>query len=217
MTLPFAVPTRFTVEALRQVRDPHVFKWYAIVLLAFVVYVYAVEIERGRFDIVAAGLAVFLADWFNELINALVLHTTHTAALWTETGPTAYQFLIGLNVESMFMFAVAGIAFAKTLPADRTARILGLPNRFVLALGLSLVSVAVEEFLVSAGVFHWHYWWWNRLSWPVIVVFGYLWFYMYAAWVFDTKDVRSRWTRLGVLAAVDLVIGLICGVALGWL
>ncbi len=211
-----AAPTSFTLEALRQVRDPHLFKWYAIVLLAFVVYVYAVEIERGRMDIVAAGLAVFLADGFNEMINALVLHANGTAAIWTETGPTAYQFTVGLNLESMFMFAVGGIAFAKTLPAERSVRVLGMPNRLALALGLSVVSVAVEELLRGAGVFHWHFWWWNALSFPVIVVFGYLWFYMYAAWVFDAPE-RARWNRLGVLAAVDVVMVLVFGVALGWI
>jgi hypothetical protein len=216
MPLPLAAPTAFTLQALHQVRNPHLFKWYAIVLLAFVVYVYSVEIERGRLDVIAAGFAVFLADWFNELINAIVLHATNTAPLWAETGPTAYQFTVGLNVESMFMFAVAGIAFAKTLPADRSVRLLGMPNRLAIALGLSLVSVAVEEFLRAAGVFHWHYWWWNALSFPVIVVFGYLWFYMYAAWVYDAPE-RARWVRLAVLATIDLVIGLIFGVGLGWI
>lgn len=208
--------TGFTVEALRQLRNPHLFKWYAVALLAFVVYAYAVEVERRRWDVIAAGLAVWLADWFNEIVNALVLHLSGRAALWTTTGPTAYQLLIGLNVEIMFMFAVGGIVYAKLLPADRTARLLGLPNRLAIALGLSLVSVAVEVFLHATGTFHWEYWWWNTASLPVIVVFGYLWFYLYAAWVHDASPPR-RWRILGVLAAVDLTMGLVFGVGLGWL
>ena len=48
MILPLATHTDFTNEALRQVRNPHLFKWYAVALLAFVIYAYAVEVERGR-------------------------------------------------------------------------------------------------------------------------------------------------------------------------
>ncbi len=210
------IRTGFTLDALRQLRDPHLFKWYAVALLAFVVYAYAVEVERRRWDVIAAGLAVWLADWFNEIINALVLHFSDRAALWTTTGPTAYQLLIGLNVEIMFMFALAGIVYAKLLPADRAARLFGLPNRFAVALGLSLVSVAVEVFLHATGTFHWEYWWWNTASLPVIVIFGYLWFYLYAAWVYDATP-RTRWTILGVLAAINLAMGLVFGVGLGWL
>ena len=212
----YAALTNFTLEALKQTRHADVFQWYAIPLLAFVVYVYAVEVERERLDIVAAGLAIWFADILNEIINALVLHASHTAALWTETGRTAYQFTVGLNVESMFMFAIAGIVFAKTLPADRGMKILRLPNRFVLALGLSVVSVAVEVFLHAAGVFHWHYWWWGLDSLPIIVIFGYLWFYLYAAWAFDTKGAR-RWRIVGGLGAIDAAAILVFGVILGWL
>src|SRR5919204_6818022 len=117
--LALATRTRATLEAERLVRDPSLFKWYAVALLAFVVYAYSVEVERGRLDVVAAGLAVWLADWFNEIVNALVLKASGTAPLWASTGPTTYQFLVGLNVEISFMFAVAGIVYAKLLPPDR--------------------------------------------------------------------------------------------------
>src|SRR4051794_31960528 len=140
MTGLLATRTGPTLRAEQLVRDPSLFKWYAISLLALVIYVYANEVERGRLDIVAAGFAVWLADWFNEIVNALVLQATDRAPLWASTGPTAYQFLIGLNVEISFMFALAGIVYAKLLPADRRVRVLGMPNRFAVALGLSVVS-----------------------------------------------------------------------------
>jgi hypothetical protein len=126
------------------------------------------------------------------------------------------RFLIGLNVEIMFMFALAGIVYTKLIPSDRAVRWLGLPNRLVVALALSIVSVAVEVFLHAAGTFHWQYWWWNVQSLPVIVILGYLWFYFYAAWVYDASPPR-RWTLLGGLAAIDLTAGLVFGVGLGWL
>ena len=198
-------------------RDPSLFKWYAVALLAFVIYAYANEVERKRWDTVAAGLAVWLADWFNEIVNALVLQASGVAPLWASTGPTAYQFLVGLNVEISFMFALAGIVYAKLLPPDRGVRVLGMPNRLAVALGLSVVSVLVELFLHASGTFHWHYWWWNTPFVLLIVVFGYLWFYLYAAWVFDAPSPRARWRRLGGLAAIDVAMALVFGVGLGWL
>lgn len=213
---PLAARTGPTLEAERMIRDPSLFKWYAVALLAFVIYAYANEVERRRFDVIAAGLAVWFADWFNEIVNSLVLQVSDRAPLWATTGPTAYQFLVGLNIEISFMFAVAGIVYAKLLPADRRLRVLGMPNRLAVALGLSLVSVAVELFLHETGTFHWHYWWWNTPFVVLIVVFGYLWFYLFAAWVYDAPTERSRWTRVGALAAIDIVMGLVFG-GFGWL
>jgi hypothetical protein len=212
-----ATHTDATRAAERLVRDPALFKWYAVALLAFVIYAYANEVERGRLDIVAAGLAVWVADWFNEIVNALVLKASGTAPLWATTGPTAYQFLVGLNVEISFMFALAGIVYAKLLPADRGMRILGMNNRLAVALGLSVISVLVELFLHATGTFHWHYWWWNVASAPVIVIFGYLWFYLFAAWVYDAPTQNKRWTRVGGLAGINVAMALIFGVGLGWL
>src|SRR5436190_6799299 len=153
MPLPLGVHTEATQQAERLVRDPHLFKWYAVALLALVIYAYANEVERRRFDVVAAGLAIWLADWFNEIVNALVLKASGTAPLWATTGPTAYQFLVGLNVEISFMFALAGIVYAKLLPPERHTRVLGMPNRLAIALGLSVTSVLVELFLHAAGTF----------------------------------------------------------------
>src|SRR3954470_8074781 len=109
MPLPLAAHTEATRQAERLVRDPHLFKWYAVALLALVIYAYANETERRRYDVISAGLAVGRADWFNEIVNALVLQATDHAPLWAATGPTAYQFLAGINVEISLMFALAGI------------------------------------------------------------------------------------------------------------
>lgn len=212
-----ATRPEYVYEAEKLVRDPTQFKWYAVSLLAIVLVIYAHEVERGRLDVVAAGLAVWLADWFNEIINSVILELSDRAPLWATTGETAYQFLIGLNLEISFQFALGGIVFAKLLPADRAKRILGMPNRLAVALGLSIVSVLVELFLHETGTFHWDYWWWNTPFVPLIVVFGYLWFYLYAAWVYDAPDQRARWRRLGGLAAINVAMALVFGVGLGWL
>ena len=35
------------------------------------------------------------------------------------------------------------------------------------------------------GVLNWDYWWWSWPFVPLIVVFGYLWFFLFAGYVFD--------------------------------
>jgi hypothetical protein len=207
----------FTREALHLLRAPGMFEWSTVTLLALVVYVYAVEIERSNWSAVLAGVAFWLMDWVNEIINALVLHVDGHAALWTVTGRTSFLILIGLTVEISLFFAINGVIFAKLLPRDRAARILGIPSRWALAIGLSLVSVGVELLLHADGVFHWYYWWWNVASFPVIVVFGYLTFYAVALTVYDMPRRTRQLQLVGALAALDLVAGIVFGPVLSWI
>ncbi len=208
--------TTFTREAQHLLRRPGELDWSTVTLLALVVYVYAVEVERRNWSAILAGLAFWFMDWANELINALVLHLNGDAALWTVTGHSSYVILIGLTVEISLFFAINGIIFTKLLPADRRMRILGVPNRWALAILLSVVSVGVELLLHADGVFHWHYWWWNVASFPVIVVLGYLTFYVVCFWVYDMEDRRRQIAVVGALGAIDLIAGLILGPILGW-
>jgi len=207
---------QFTREAEHLLRAPGLFEWSTVTLLALTVYVYAVEVERANWSVVLAGLAFWLMDWANEIINALVLHFNGHAALWTVTGRSSFVILIGLTIEITLFFAINGVVFAKLLPADRSARMLGLPTRWVLAVALSLVSVGVELLLHADGVFHWYYWWWNVASFPVIVVFGYLTFYVVSFTVYYAP--RARQIQIvGALAGVDLLAGLVFGPLLGWI
>ena len=197
--------TAATHQAERQLRDPTHFQWYAVTLLVLVIYAYATEIERGRLDVVAAGLALWLADWINELLNSAILHISGQAALWTETGSTAYQILVGLNLETTMMFALGGLAFAKVLRpvrASQPPRLLRAPDRLLYGVAFSLLAVGVEVLLHEMGVLHWHYWWWNGPFVLPIIVFGYLWFFLAAAIVHDRPDERSRWAMVGTLAGV---------------
>jgi hypothetical protein len=207
----------FTREAQQLLRAPGHFNWSTVTLLGLVVYVYAVEVERSNWNAVLAGAAFWLMDWVNEIANALVLHFNGHAPLWTVTGSTSYLILIGLTIEISLLFAISGVVFAKLLPADRDARILGVNNRWALAIGLSTFSVGVEVLLREVGVFHWAYWWWNLASFPVIVVLGYLTFFAVAFWVHDMRE-RARQLRIvGTLAAIDVIGLLVFGVVLGWI
>jgi hypothetical protein len=204
-------------EALEILRDGSTFEWSTVALLGLVFYVYAVEVERRRWDIVLAGLAFWFMDWFNELVNSAIFHISDRAPLWTVTGDTSYLILIGLNVEISMLFLVAGIVFVKQLPQDRSLRILGVPNRLLLVFAFACLCVLVEVFLESTGYFTWEYWWWNTPFVPLIIVFGYMTFFGIAAWVYDMGDDRRRQLRvLGTLAAVDVALGVGFGLA-GWL
>ena len=198
-------------------RDASTFKWYTVALLTFVLYVYAQEVERRRYDIIFAGLALWLADWVNEIANSLILHFTDRAALWTVTGDTSYLILIGLTIEISFMFAISGVIYVKTLPTDPATRILGVPNRLAIGLGYSLVATGVEVLLHETGYFHWEYWFWNVPLVLPIVVFGYLWFFLVAAYVYDMRDVRRQARFVGWMAGLVAAAIVVFGPILEWI
>lgn len=198
----------FTLEALSRLRDGSHFQWYVIPLLAFVFYVYIGEIEKRNWNLILAGLAFWGADWLNEIINSLVLHGTGYAPIWAEPGPSAFLILVGLNIETMFMFAVAGIAWTKLLHPDKGFKYLGIPNRWAVAIGGSAFSVFVEYLLNAVNALTWDWPWWNRGMPLLIFVFGYLWFFLFAFWVYDMKDYKQKLQVVGTLWAVD-VVGLV--------
>jgi hypothetical protein len=199
-------------ESLEILRDGSTFSWSTIPLLAFVLYVYSVEVERRRWDIVLAGLAFFSVDVFNELVNSAILHISDRAPLWAVTGDTSYLILVGWNIEIVFLFLVSGIVFVKMLPPGR-----GLRARLPFIFAFSVFCVAVEVVLETTGYFHWDYWWWDWPFVPLIVVFGYMTFFAAAAYVYDLGDDRRRQLRfVGGVAAVDAALALAFGLA-GWL
>jgi hypothetical protein len=211
------MPTDSAAQALSILRDGGRFQWYVITLFAFVVYVYAVEVERKNWNLVFAGLAFWGMDWFNEIWNSLVFHFTGHAPVWGAPGATAYLILIGLNIEICFMFAVAGVTFGKMLPADKRIKILGVPNRLLIAVGGSVFCVFVELLLNSIGALTWDYPWWNAGAPWLIFLIGYLPFFLVSFWVHDMESVRRKAAVLGVIYGVDLLALLVFGGLLGWL
>ena len=211
------MPTAAALEASRILRDGSVFQWYVIPLFALVVYVYAVEIERKNWNLFFAGLAFWGMDWFNEIWNGLVFHFSNTAPVWGAPGKTAYLILIGLNIEICFMFAVAGITFSKILPADKRLRILGLPNRLVMAVIGSAFCVLVEFLLNAVGALTWDYAWWNRRAPWLIFLIGYLPFFLVSFRVHDMESVPRKAMTVGGILAFDLAAILIFGFVLRWI
>jgi hypothetical protein len=207
--------TEAAARALSILRDGSRFSWYVITLFALVVYVYAVEIERRNWSLVFAGLAYWGMDWFNEIWNALVFHFTGYAPVWGAPGNTAYLILIGLNIEICFMFAVAGVTFCKMLPPDPKLKLLGIPNRLVIAVGGAAFCVFVEVLLNAIGALTWDYAWWSAGAPWLIFMIGYLPFFLMSFWVHDMPTVRAKATTVGVIYAVDLAAILVFGVILG--
>ena len=209
--------SEFAMQALARLRDGSNFQWYVIPLLAFVFYVYTVEAEKRNWNLILAGLAFWGADWLNEIVNSLVLRFTHYAPIWAEPGPSAYLILVGLNVETMFMFAVAGIIWTKMLHPDKDFKYLGIPNRWAVAIGGSIFSVIIEYVLNSANALTWDYAWWNRSTPLLIFIFGYLWFFVFAFWVFDLKAFKQKLQVVGTLWAVDVIALIVFAGFLKWI
>jgi len=194
--------TESASQALAILRDGSQFQWYVVVLLAFAFYVYTVEVEKRNWSLVLAGLAFWGMDWFNEIWNGLVMHFTGYAPVWGAPGKTAYLILVGLNIEIMFMFAVSGIIWTKMLLPDKKAKILGLPNRWVVAIAGSAFCVFVEYLLNGVGALTWDYPWWSRSAPWLIFLFGYLTFFVAAFWVYDMKTLKAKLIAVGTIWAV---------------
>jgi hypothetical protein len=211
------MPTESAAAALAILRDGNLFQWYLITLFAFVVYVYAVEVERRNWNLVFAGLAFWGMDWFNEIWNALVFHFNNYAPVWGAPGKTAYLILIGLNIEICFMFAVAGVAFGKMLPQDKKLKILGIPNRLFFAIVNAAFCVFVEVILNALNALTWDYSWWSARMPLTIFLGGYFHFFLVSYWVHDMKTVKSKAITVGGIFAVNLLCALIFGVILKWI
>jgi hypothetical protein len=209
--------TEASEQALKILRDQSLFQWYLIPLFAFVVYVYAVEVERRNWSGVFAGLAFYGMDLFNETWNALVLHFTDRSAVWTTPGDTSYLIFVGLTIEISAMFAVAGVTFTKMLPADKSLRILGIPNRWFFAVVNAILCVFVEVLLNRADVLVWEYPWWNFPNIGLIFLLGYLPFMAVSFWVYDMEKIRNKIATVLVIYAVDLSAIILFAGLLGWI
>jgi len=208
--------TEASLKALGLLRSPDHFQWYLIPLLAFVLYVYIAEVQKKNWNIVLAGLVFFAGESCWEMINALILHLTGYSALWTTPGDTAYLVLVGLTIEIWMMFAVAGVILLKSLPEDKKARILGVPNRIFIPLAWGLFCVLVEVLLNRWGTLVWEYKWY---SWPriysVIVVYTAPFFLI--TWVYDSLSLKAKKIGLLVLAAIDIAMWIVFANVLKWI
>ena len=203
-------------QALAILRRTDQFEWYVIPLLAFVVFAYVSQLQRKNWDAVLMGLILSAAELSWEMANALLLHFTGYAALWTTPGDTAYLILVGINIEIFFMFAVAGLVLVMALPQDRGQRILGIPNRLFVPTVFALFCALVETLLNRVGALVWAYRYW---SWPHVwtVFLGYALPMLATAWLYDRLSLRAKARVLLACIAVDVVLWIVFVDVLGWI
>ena len=202
-------------QALVGLRDPSTMQWYVIPLLAMVFLIYAGEIKAARksgsWDAVIAGATVFGADFVNETVNGWIFALSGYSALWLAPGPTALRTLVGWNIEIMFMFAILGIIYHRTIDERPGARLLGLPDRWFWALGYAVVCVVVELFLNRGRLLIWDYAWWNRGPVSVLPIYfaGYLWFFLAAKFAIERPTPRAKVAVPVVLFAVAVALNVV--------
>jgi hypothetical protein len=122
-----------------------------------------------------------------------------------------------LNIEICFMFAIAGVTFGKMLPEDKKLKVLGVPNRILIAVAGSAFCVFVEVLLNAIGALTWDWSWWDANSPWLIFLFGYLTFFLVSFWVHDMDTVRQKVAFVSGLFIFDLILILVFGTVLGWL
>jgi hypothetical protein len=201
-----------TAAALAILRNPAIFQWYAIPLLALVLYIYANEFAQRNWRPIAAGLALYVVHWFYEIFNALIQHFTGHA-LWTVPTGTAFLLLIGVGIEISLMFSVAGLIMSKFLPADPKLKIAGLNNRLLFTIVNAAFFALVEIFLAQTPTFVWVYPWWGALP---VFVFVYLPFFAAAFYVHDWPHPRQI-KFIGILGSIDVVLLIVCAALLHWI
>lgn len=194
--------TASAAQAELLVRNSSHFQWYVIPLLLFVVYAYAEQAAEKRWNVMLAGIAFWLMDWINEIWNGLVFHFSGFAPIWGTPGGSAYTLLIGLNIEISFMFAIMGLATVRMLPPDRHLKIMGINNRWVMAVVNSILCVCVEVWLNHVGALTWEWRGWNAGAPWLIFLVGYLPFFAVAYWVHDMPSRKSQVTVVAALAAI---------------
>jgi len=211
------MPTDFARQAEAILRDGSQFQWYVIPLLAIVFYIYVNEVEKRNWNVVLAGLAFWGMDWINELVNSIFYTLNGRAPFWGAPGSTAFLILIGLNIEIMFMFAFAGVVWSKMLLPDKSTKILGLPNRWFIAIAGSAFCVFVEVLLNAVDALTWDWPWWDTNTPWLIFLFGYLHFFVVAFWVHDMDTLKKKITTIGVIWTIAILLVLIFGVGLNWI
>jgi len=211
--------TLATIQALDGLREISMLKWYVIPLLAIVFYIYTQEINKARltknWDALFAGLAVFGLDFFNETWNGWVLWISGKSACWTTPGDTGFRVMIGWNIEIIFMFLILGIIFYNSLSPKQDKKILGLNEKWALAIGYTVLCVFIECVLNKANLLIWEYTLWNRTFvgiWLILIV-GYFSFFAGAIFVITRKTMKQKIISLGVIYGVPVLMNIIAAIA----
>ena len=210
------MPLGNSVAGASALRDPAHFSWTIVPLFVIVVYLYFRQAEMQHWSRILAALALWGMDWFNEIWNALVLHFSGYAPVWGIGHQSSWLILAGLNIEIVLMFAVLGLVSTLLLPADKSAKIVGINNRLFFACLNSILCVLVELVLNRFGMLLWKWPWWNAGHPWLIFLIGYLPFFLVAYAVYDMESRRRQITTVAAILGID-AIALAIFLSLGWI
>jgi len=208
--------TAESIQALSVLRNTENMQWYIIPLLTMVVYIYFVEVERKNWSVVILGLTFWAAEFTWEIGNALLLHITDYAPLWTTPGKSSFVIYAGLNIEICFFFAVYGLMVLKILPEDKTMKIMGIPNRFFIPTIIGLCGLFVEVILNQCNMLIWTYSFWK---WPnlYLLAIGYCLPLLILTWLHDNLSLRQKKIALVFTASAAIVCHIVFAVVLKWI
>jgi hypothetical protein len=115
------------------------------------------------------------------------------------------------------MFLLLGIIYYHSLSETRDKKILGINEKWAVAIGYTVFCVAVECVLNQAGLLVWEYPFWNFSFGGVwlILLIGYFHFFAGAILMISRKKMKSKLTMLGIVYAVPIILNIIASV-LGW-
>jgi hypothetical protein len=201
-----------TQAALSILRSGEPFQWYVITLFVLVLYVYFNEISRKNWKVVAAGLSLYMVHWLFEISNALIQHFSGHA-LWTVPTGTAFLILVGVGIEISFMFSIAGLIMSKLLPEDPKAKILGINNRLVFAVGNAAFAGFLEIFFAKTPAFVWVYPWWGALP---VFIFVYIPFFAASFYCYDWKPATQA-KFIGGLFTINAILMIVFAGILKWI
>jgi hypothetical protein len=197
-----------TQQALAILRDGSNFNWIILPVFVIILYIYFSEIQKKNWKGVAAGLALYMVHWFYEILNALIQHFSGHA-LWTVPTGTSYLLLVGVGIELSLMFSVAGLAASKLLPEDKNAKIFGINNRIVFAVGNAALAGILEIFLATTPAFAWVYPWWG--AFPVFLTV-YIPFFLAAFYCYDWNPGMQKKFIGGLFGVNALMLVLFAGI-----
>jgi len=217
--------TDATNQAIELLRSPDHFQWYLIPVFVIILNVYFIEISKKNWDLVFAGLALYSLQWFFEILNALFFHFHGTSALWTVPGVnaatgtvnTSYLLTVGLNIEISLMFLFLGLSCARFLPEDRAKKILGIPNRLLLASFFAALCVLIEIVLNFWDVLIWEYPWWSRSNPILIFLLAYFPLMFFAFRVHDITSVKKKAVVVSSMFVLDTVLLIVFMGVLQWI
>jgi len=196
--------TEASLQALSVLRNTENLQWYVVPLLVLILYIYITEIEKKNWGAILLGIYSFANGWILEMVNALVLHFTDYAALWSTPSNSAYVIYVGWNAEIFFLAAIGGLIVVKSLPEDRDMEILGINNRIIIPIFWAVFAVGIEILLNRAGILVWEYTHW---SWPRVYFIVIWWTIPYFGLVrmYDKTPMKTK-KRLAVIFPIIAVV-----------